>query len=310
VELEILPSATRQKIRSRLESGGYHVFHFVGHGDFYRNRGFLALIDETSGQADWMDEEEFRDFFLGYRTVRLVVLNACRGAQTSSREALVGTAPRLVQRGVPAVVAMRYDLADETAILLSRTFYGSLAEGHPVDVAMSTARRAILQDIGGHLRDFGQPVLFMRIKDGIIATFKSVTDELEGFLQTFTPRYKALLEWKGLHAHLQSFERLFSLIRDGVQGKGAAAVQPYLPFLKDGWDRCERFIEDELAFFADEVEHIDKGWLVKMREAKKRVGDALLATHIALSEAGRGTDVAGVSFQPLYESVFSPTPSF
>ncbi len=296
VELEVLSSATRQEIRSRLESGGYHVFHFIGHGDFYRNRGYLALIDETSGRADWMDEEDFRDFFLGYRTVRLVVLNACRGAQTSSREALVGTAPRLVQRGVPAVVAMRYDIADETAILFSRTFYGSLAEGQPVDVAMSTTRRAIWQDIGRHRRDFGQPVLFMRIEDGIIATFKSVTDELEGFLQTFIPRYKALLEWKGLHAHLQSFERLFFLVRDKVHGKGPAAIQPYLPSLKEEWDRCERFIEDELAFFAAEVEHIDKNWLTKMREAKQRVGGAL-------SEAGRTTDAVRVNFQLLYESV-------
>ncbi len=296
VELAILPAATRHEIRSRLESGGYHVFHFIGHGDFSRNRGFLALIDETSGQADWMDEEDFRDFFLGYRTVRLVVLNACRGAQTSSRDALVGAAPRLVQRGVPAVVAMRYDLADETAILFSRTFYGSLAEGQPVDVAMSTARRAILQDIGRHLRDFGQPVLFMRIEDGVIAAFQSVTDELEDFLQTFTPRYKALLEWKGLHEHLQRFERLFSLIRDGVHGKGLAAIQPYLPYLKDEWVRCERFIEDDLAFFADQVEHIDTGWLIKMREARKRVGEAL-------SKIERGMGADGVNFQPLHESV-------
>lgn len=297
-QMKVLRMATRREIRAHLESEGYHVFHFIGHGDFRDERGSLALVREEDGRADWMDEEDFREFFLGYRTVRLVVLNACLGAKTSAREALVGAAPRLVQRGVPAVVAMRYEVPDDTAILFSREFYGSLAEGQPVDLAISTARRAILQDMGRDLRDFGLPVLFMRARDGVILRFRSPADELADFLKTFATRHREFGEWKAMHHHLQSFERNFDLVHKGVRGKGPASIKLYFPLLEEGWAQCEWYLDGEVAPFSETVECIGKDWWEQLDGARKRIREAMAGVRARLGEDG-----LEVNYAPLYDSV-------
>lgn len=193
VELDVLRTATRREIQARLQDKEYHVFHFVGHGDFVEGRAFLALIEEEGGAHQPMDAEDFSLFFLGYRPMRLIVLNACKTAETATERAFVGMASHLVGRGIPAVIAMRYAIPDRTALLFSEEFYKPLAKGFPVDTAVSEARRAILQDVGRDVRDFGIPVLFMRAKDGVIVEFHPQKRE-----QIVTGTQDALLTLKGL----------------------------------------------------------------------------------------------------------------
>ncbi len=79
-----------------------------------------------------------------------------------------GTAPNLVGRGIPAVVAMQYSILDNTAKLFADEFYRTLALGYPVDAAIQSTRNAISMEVGLDKRDFATPVLYMRAKDGII----------------------------------------------------------------------------------------------------------------------------------------------
>jgi hypothetical protein len=80
----------------------------------------------------------------------------------------VGIAPHLVRRGIPAVIAMRYAIADSTAKLFADEFYRTLALGWPVDAAIQTTRNGISMEVGLDRRDFATPVLFMRARDGVI----------------------------------------------------------------------------------------------------------------------------------------------
>lgn len=167
IELDVVREATIRNLTQQLRTKSYNVFHFIGHGDFDNDRGLMALV-EPDGKKRMLDEEAFANLFLGSRSIGLAVLNSCRGATTSSYRAMAGVAPRLVQRGLPAVVAMQYSILDSTAKQFADEFYRTLALGWPVDAAMQSTRNAISIEIGTDKPDFATPVLYMRAKDGVI----------------------------------------------------------------------------------------------------------------------------------------------
>ncbi len=175
VQLEFLDHAVASEIRERLRRYQPHIFHFIGHGAFEDDRAYLVIEDDDH-RLRLITGRTFREFFLGNDFTKLVILNACQSATTSSTQPgsvrrpspIVGLAPNLVRRGLPAVVAMQYSIYDDTAIKFSREFYRALAVGFPVDTAISEARRGIYIDCGVERRDWGIPVLFMRSPDGII----------------------------------------------------------------------------------------------------------------------------------------------
>lgn len=167
IELDILQEATIRNINQKLREKPYNIFHFIGHGVFDNNQGFIALED-NNGKSKLLDDENFANFFLGNNNLGLIILNSCQGAAVASNQAMKGTAPNLVRRGIPAVVAMQYSILDNTAKLFADEFYRTLALGYPVDAAIQSTRNAISMEVGLDKRDFATPVLYMRAKDGII----------------------------------------------------------------------------------------------------------------------------------------------
>ncbi|MCJ8279578.1 MAG: AAA-like domain-containing protein [Rivularia sp. ALOHA_DT_140] len=167
IELDVLKAATIRNLNQKLREKPFNVFHFIGHGVFENNQGFIALVD-NDGKSKLLDDESFANLFLGDRHVNLVILNSCQGAKVSSNQAFAGTAPNLVRRGIPAVVAMQYSILDNTAKIFADEFYRTLALGFPVDTAIQSTRNAISMEVALDKRDFATPVLYMRAKDGII----------------------------------------------------------------------------------------------------------------------------------------------
>jgi CHASE2 domain-containing sensor protein len=160
---------TRTQISDALLEESYHCFHYIGHGDFQDEQGFL-LLNADNGTIDFVDEQQFASLFRNHATMKLVVLNSCKGAQLSYTKPLVGMAPQLVKLGIPAVVAMQYAIADEAAVLFAREFYRSLFKGKNrgrVEVAMSHARNRLAGKFPDD-RDIGAPVLFMRAWEGVL----------------------------------------------------------------------------------------------------------------------------------------------
>jgi len=166
---DVHPRMTNAALRTALREARPHIFHFIGHGEFDGKRGYLLFEDEA-GKARRVRDRILREFFEDAPDTKLVVLNACQGATTSTERAFSGLAPSLVQRGLPAVVAMRYPIPDNTAIVFAREFYEALTHDTPtaVDVAVADGRRAIYQDADPDLPDWGIPNVFLRADDGTI----------------------------------------------------------------------------------------------------------------------------------------------
>lgn len=164
VVLERLPAATGEALQAALRRGDVHVLHFVGHGWFDAATDAGGLVMEDGNRRGWrMPAAAWGVLLQGHRALRLVFLNACQGAETADDDAFRGTAQHLVRQGVPAVVAMQFAITDRAAVHLSGAFYEALADGYPIDAALTEARRALF--IGGSLVEWGTPVLFSRSPD-------------------------------------------------------------------------------------------------------------------------------------------------
>lgn len=161
VTLERLESV----LRGAGGKGGYHVLHVLAHGLFdpSREQAFL-LLQDNEGLADEVPDDALSGMLARQKVrPRLVFLAACRSATRSTREAFAGLGPKLVQVGVPAVVAMQEAVLVESARKFSAAFYRQLLEHGLVDQAANEARSTLLT---AGQPDAAVPVLFMRLRSG------------------------------------------------------------------------------------------------------------------------------------------------
>ncbi|MFZ4659930.1 MAG: SUMF1/EgtB/PvdO family nonheme iron enzyme [Caldilineaceae bacterium] len=161
-----LEGQTARDLQRYLRRSPWHVFHFIGHGryDALRAEGQIALADAV-GKTHLFGATDLARLLADHHELRLVLLNSCEGAQGNSDDIFAGTAATLMRRGLPAVVAMQYAITDRAAIEFAQVFYESLADGLPVDGAVSEARKAISVNIANSL-EWGTPVLHLRAAEG------------------------------------------------------------------------------------------------------------------------------------------------
>ena len=160
---------TAERINDELSRSDYHIIHFIGHGTFKAGQGYLQLTPEKDADG-LITAENFGYFFLGNSSVKLVVLNACKSAASSTMKLVTGVGQQLVKRSVPAVVAMQFSISDKAAQLFADCFYQNLCIGKEpgrVDTAVSHARRWVMQNVG-QSSDFVAPVLLMRSINGMV----------------------------------------------------------------------------------------------------------------------------------------------
>lgn len=190
VQVEVLEGrVTRKRISQALVEDEYHILHFIGHGTFENGQGYLAINGETETH-DMISADAFADFFRTYPSMKLIVLNACQGAEFSDTNQLAGAAPQLVARGIPAVVAMQYPVSDPTALTFAQEFYLKLCKGvnrGQVDMAISHARNRIHMDNPNEPVAFATPVLFMRSDTGVIFDLQQDTHFYNPLLKLFRP---------------------------------------------------------------------------------------------------------------------------
>ena len=160
VELTWLDSATPRRLREVLRDGNFHVLHYVGHGDFTAQGEGVLFLDGVDGGHTELDSDEMASLLGDQSSLRLVVLNSCDGARTTLTDPYAGVATTLVQLGVPAVVAMQFEISDAAAILFAEELYTNLiGRQAPIDAAVSEARKAIY--IEQKTAEWATPVLFM-----------------------------------------------------------------------------------------------------------------------------------------------------
>ncbi len=167
VRVKWLENPTLKDLHHCLRGGEYHVFHFIGHGGFDKKREEGVLVLEDKQGHGWRaDAHRIGTILHDHPSLRLVVLNSCEGARNSLTDPFAGVAAGLIRQGVPAVVAMQFEITDEAAITFAGEFYAALAQGFPVDAAVAEARKAIY--IQPNDIEWGTPVLYMRSSDGVL----------------------------------------------------------------------------------------------------------------------------------------------
>ena len=141
----------------------------MGHGEFDQATGRGALVmAKEDGSPDLVSGEDLGRLPAGRAAAaapRLPQRLQDGGDQrrAAAVDPFAGIATALIQAGLPAVVAMQFPISDQAAIAFSETFYQSIAQGDPVDVAMAEGRKKLWQ-----LDEWATPVLFLRSKDGVL----------------------------------------------------------------------------------------------------------------------------------------------
>ena len=160
-----LPVPTLDAVREALIAAPYHVFHFSGHGavDATSGEGTLAFTDRY-GRAEWVPGGDL-GVILSNAPIRLALLNSCEGARVNEADPYAATAIALVDNGIPAVVAMQFEISDKAAIAFSNATYLALTSSQPVDAAVTLARQAILTTSRS---EWATPVLYLRASDGTL----------------------------------------------------------------------------------------------------------------------------------------------
>jgi hypothetical protein len=167
IAIDRLDDASLGALQRRLRKSQYHIFHYIGHGEFDNDAQEGVLILEAENERGHRVGSQYLGMLLhDHESLRVAILNACEGARTSRTDPFAGSAQSLVQQGIPAVIAMQFEIADDVASTFAHEFYGALADGYPIDAALTEARKAIFA--GGREVEWGTPVLYMRAPDGRI----------------------------------------------------------------------------------------------------------------------------------------------
>ena len=168
VEVDRLEDGTLAALPRALRLREYHVLHFIGHGGYDEEAqdGALALED-AAGKTRLVTGRDL-SMMIRHRSLRLVVLNACEGSRIAPDDPFSGVAQALARQGIPAVIAMQFEISDPAALAFSQSFYQAIADGLPVDVATVEARRAMFA--GDNEIEWATPVLYLRSTDGRVFT--------------------------------------------------------------------------------------------------------------------------------------------
>ena len=165
VAIDWLEQPNLLALARQLRRADYHVFHFIGHGGFDAESSDGALLfEDEHGRSERVSGAQLGDILHDEKSLRLAVLNACEGARTGVDDPFTGVATSLIEREIPAAIGMQFEITDKAAIVFASEFYSTLADGQPVDAAISEARKSIYA-MGNDI-EWGTPVLFMRVQDG------------------------------------------------------------------------------------------------------------------------------------------------
>jgi tetratricopeptide (TPR) repeat protein len=177
--IDRLETASLEALQHRLRRESYHIFHFIGHGEFDQDRQEGVLILEAGNKRGHKVDGQFLGMLLhDHESLRVAILNACEGARSSRTDPFAGSAQSLVQQGIPAVIAMQFEIADDVASRFAHEFYGALADGYPIDASLTEARKSIFA--AGREVEWGTPVLYLRAPDGRIFDIEPTTPPSRG----------------------------------------------------------------------------------------------------------------------------------
>lgn len=157
--VEKLMQPTPAELIATLDTGGYNMIFYAGHGEPAPDGGLLFLNSDATINGTELAQVLVRN------QVTLAVFNTCWGAQpaqvggqTISRSSL---AEVLIHHGVPAVLGMRDSIADREALSFIQSLAQALADRMPIDQAVAVARQQLLTLYKFNQPAWTLPVLYM-----------------------------------------------------------------------------------------------------------------------------------------------------
>lgn len=153
------------------------IFHFAGHGEFrevdadkegIHGKGYIVLVKDKQDKKAHLVEAGVLASHLQNAGVRVAIFGACNSGRRDGVNSWTGIAPALIEKGIPCVIAMQYEVEDNCAIAFSKMFYESLARGLSLDQAVWAGRMAMLDKSSEDSPQWGVPIFYMRSEDGKI----------------------------------------------------------------------------------------------------------------------------------------------
>jgi outer membrane protein assembly factor BamD (BamD/ComL family) len=166
VRLEYTENAslnTLQGVLRRAKAAGepYHVWHYIGHGAFDPDQqASMLAMTNAQGMLQMVSGFELGTLLQNFSELRLALLNACEGARSGSEDPFAGVSTALVEYGIPAVIAMQFEISDQAAITFASEFYAALVDGLGLDTAVTNARRTVF--FMPNYVEWATPVLYLR----------------------------------------------------------------------------------------------------------------------------------------------------
>lgn len=156
---------TLSRLQDVLRDGYWDILHYIGHGEVSEDAGVAIRFNDDRGSERLVDAFTFAQI-LAVSAIQLAVLNCCMGGSPSFSKSLMGLGPHLTRTAlIPAVVAMRYEIADPDATIFSQRLYSELIAGKRpgrIDIAVQAARKDLFANGRGEsIRAFITPVLYL-----------------------------------------------------------------------------------------------------------------------------------------------------
>ncbi len=122
--------ATHKNTKDTLLKGGYHIFHYAGHGRFNDTLPEISgpVLLDNDGTPRPLSAAEL-NLFVKDSGIQFVFLSCCLGARSAGqvgRGDFLGVIDALARADIPTVLGYRWTVGDESALHLAKSFYESL----------------------------------------------------------------------------------------------------------------------------------------------------------------------------------------
>lgn len=176
VQLKILEQPGRAELTQELERGNYQALHYAGHSNLGNAGGDLYLVSRQTGLTERLSGEDLAGLLVN-NGVKLAVFNSCRGGYSSGSDEgwqERNLAQALVNRGMPAVIAMTERIPDHVAITFTQLLYRNLKKGQAIDLSLNRTRQGLISAYGSHQFYWVLPTLYMHpLFDGYLVKTKA-----------------------------------------------------------------------------------------------------------------------------------------
>lgn len=210
--------ATLQNLIAHIRDSSCDIVYLACHGRFTQGEPWLWLENDQGKSERVKGGELVARLADLQRKPLLMVLASCESAG-SDEAALLALGPRLVEAGVPAVLAMQGKVSLATVTKFMPHFFKELQSDGQIDRAVAVARSLVRDE-----PDYWMPVLFTRLRSGrlfakTVAEAPFMAEELP---DGFVPRQR---EFEALITHLpQNHHKPTTTALQGAGGYGKTTL--------------------------------------------------------------------------------------